>query len=76
MPTDFSSTCPVEKHVADCERVAVADLPGVEADLLGEQVEAALDGEAGLVGAEAAHGAARRIVGVGGDASTSTFGTW
>ena len=42
-------------------------VPAVEADLCGEQVEAAFDGEARLVDAEAAHRAARRIVGVGRD---------
>ncbi len=35
-------------------------------DLLGEPVEDALHGEGGLVGAETAHGAARRVVGVDG----------
>ena len=48
--------------VADVERVAPADLPAVDADLLGQQVEDPLDREVRLVGAEAAHRAARRVV--------------
>ena len=67
MPTDFSRICPVVEQVADAHDVAPAHLPAVEPDLGGEQVEAALDGEARLVDAEAAHRAAGRIVGVGGD---------
>ena len=46
------------------QRVAVADLPRVEPELDGQHVERALDGEPGLVGAEPAHRAARRVVGV------------
>ena len=48
------------------ERVAPAHLPAVEAAGLGQDVEHALDGEVGLVGPEAAHGAGRRVVGVDG----------
>ena len=55
------------RQVADPHDVAPAHLPAVDADLGGEQVETAFDGEARLVDAEAAHRAARRIVGVGGD---------
>ena len=54
------------EEVARVEDVAVADVVAVEADPLGEPVEHALDGERGLVGAEAAHRAARRVVGVDG----------
>ena len=50
------------------ERVAPAHLPGVDAELVREHVDAALDGEARLIGAEPAHGSAGRIVGVDGDA--------
>ena len=64
MPTDWSSTWPVANDVAHLERVPPADLPGVDADLLGQHVDAALHGEGRLVGAEAAHRAAGRIVGV------------
>ena len=54
------------KRSPDVERVAPADLPAVDADLLGEQVEHALDREVRLVDAEAAHRAARRVVRVDG----------
>ncbi len=50
--------------VADGHGVAAADLPAVEADFPREQVQAALDGERRLRYAEAAHGPARRVVGV------------
>ena len=45
--------------VADVQRVPPADLPAVDADSLGEQVEHALDREVRLVDAEAAHRARR-----------------
>ena len=44
-PTPAPSCWPVREPVADVERVAPADLPAVDADLLGEQVEHALEGE-------------------------------
>jgi hypothetical protein len=45
MPTDLSRIWPVEKVITDGERVAPADLPAVEARLLGELVEHALHRE-------------------------------
>ncbi len=53
---------PGPEPVADLERVAPADLPAVDPDLLGEHVEHAFDREVGLVDAESAHRAARRVV--------------
>ena len=44
------------------KHVALADVVAVDADLFGEDVHDALDGEMGLVGAEAAHRAARGII--------------
>ncbi len=57
---------PGGETVARVEDVSFADVVAVEPDLLGEPVEDALHGEGGLVGAETAHGAARRVVGVDG----------
>ena len=54
-------------RVARLERIPPADLPAVEAGLLGEHVERALDREVSLVRSEAAHRAARRVVRVHGE---------
>ncbi len=67
MPTDFSRTWPVVKasptSTALRQRISQRSRP----TLLGEQVEAALHREVRLVGAEAAHRAAGRVVGVDGE---------
>ena len=52
--------------VADVERVAPPDLPAVDAGLLGEHVQHALERERRLVDPEPAHRARRRVVGVDG----------
>src|SRR5258705_10690328 len=54
------------KAIARVEDVARADLPPVHADALGQHPHDAFDGEVPLVGAEATHRAARRVVRVDG----------
>ena len=56
-------------HVAGVDHVALADLPTVDADQLGEPIEHALHRELRLVGAEATERAADRVVGAHGDRS-------
>ena len=67
MPTDFSSTWPVENMSPTPTRCASGS-PSRRARLLRQQVHAALHGEVRLVGAEAAHRAAGRVVRVRGHA--------
>jgi hypothetical protein len=55
---------PGGEGVADAENVAITHFPTVEAHPLRQHVQAGFDGKRGLVGAESAHGPARRIVGV------------
>ena len=50
------------KPIAGTQDVALPDVVSVDPDLLGQQVHDPLDRERGLVGAEAAHRAARRVV--------------
>ena len=52
---------------AGFENVAVADVVAVDADALGQPIEQAFDGEGRLIGAEAAHRAAGRVVRVDGE---------
>ena len=54
----------VGQHLARLDGVAVADLPGGDAHLLGQQVDVGLQGELALAHAEAAEGPAGRVVGV------------
>ena len=66
MPHDAVMTWPVAKRSPGPQDVALADVVAVEAGPLGQHVQDALDGERGLVGAEAAHRAGGRVVGVDG----------
>ena len=61
-PTPGPSFWPVAEAIAGLQRVPPADLPPVEADLLGEPVEDPLHGEGDLDGTKAAEGAAWRVV--------------
>ena len=54
----------VGQHLARLNRVLVANLPRVQTDLLGQQVDQALERKLGLTHAKAAEGAGRRVVGV------------
>ena len=54
----------VGKHLARLNRVLVANLPRIQADLLGQQVDQALERKLGLTHAKAAEGTGRRVVGV------------
>ena len=65
-PHARSEHLPGAERLAHLERVAVADLPPVDADALGETVEHAVDRERHLVHAEPAHRPARRVVRVDG----------
>ncbi len=58
----------VGQHAARTDGVAVADLPGGDADKLGHLIEQRLNGKAGLCDAEAAEGAGGGIVGIVGRA--------
>ena len=66
---------PGRQRVAGGERVPEPQLDGIEAELGGELVHLRLVREARLHGAEAAHRAAGRVVGVDARASIATFGT-
>ena len=52
----------VGQHGAGLDGVDVANLPRIDADLLGEHVDERLEGELGLAHAEAAESARRRVV--------------
>ena len=52
----------VGQHGAGLDGVDVANLPGVDADLLGEDVDERLEGKLGLAHTEAAESARRRVV--------------
>ena len=54
----------VGQHLARLDGVLVADLPRVEARLLGKDVDEGLQGKLGLAHAKAAEGARGRVVGV------------
>ena len=54
----------VGQHLARLNRVLIANLPRIQTDLLGQQVDQALERKLGLAHAKAAEGTGRRVVGV------------
>ena len=56
---------PAGEGVSDVDGIAPAHLPAVDSDLFREQIHATFHREVRLVGSEAAHGAARRVVRAG-----------
>ena len=54
----------VGQNLARLDGVTVANLPRIQADLLGQQVDEALERKLGLTHAKAAEGTGRRVVGV------------
>ncbi len=57
---------PGGKSIARIENIALADVVAVDADLFGQPIEDAFDGERRLVGAEPTHRSAGWIIGVDG----------
>ena len=54
---------PVAKASPGIQDITLANVPAIDAHAFGEHIHDAFHGEVRLVGAEAAHGAAGRIVG-------------